>query len=80
MTWDDVFGVVSSQLAVVLPEVDAGQAHPDTSLAALGANSLDRMDIVMASQDVLGIEVPPAAFAEVGNLRQLVDLLHAHCE
>lgn len=76
MTWDEVFSLVRGQAAAVLSGADI---DPDASLADLGANSLDRMDIVVTSQDELGISVPAAAFAEVRNLRQLVDVLHAHC-
>lgn len=79
MTWDEVLQLVRDRAAAVLPETDPDRIHPDVSLADLGVSSLDRMDIVVASQDELGISVPAAAFAEVGNLRQLVDVLHAHC-
>lgn len=78
MTWDETFSVVRNQAAAVLPGTRADQIDPDASLSDLGANSLDRMDIVTMSQDELGIDVPAAAFADVRNLRQLVDVLHAH--
>lgn len=79
MTWDEVFSLVRGRAAAVLPEADIDHVDPDASLADLGVDSLDRMDIVVTSQDELGISVPAAAFAEVRNLRQLVDVLHAHC-
>jgi len=79
VTWDDVFSVVRGQVAEVLPDVSVADVHPDQSMAALGANSLDRMDVVVASQDRLGIQVAAAEFADVENLRGLVDVLHAHC-
>ncbi|HEX4831679.1 MAG TPA: phosphopantetheine-binding protein [Trebonia sp.] len=79
MTWDEVLSVVQDETATVLPGVTARQVTPDVTLSELGANSLDRMDIVVGSQDVLGVSVPAAAFADVGNVRQLVDVLHGHC-
>lgn len=78
-TWDEVFSVVREQAVKVLPGVGAEEVTPDVSLSDVGANSLDRMDIVVASQDTLGITVPAAAFADVGNVRQLVDVLHGYC-
>jgi acyl carrier protein len=71
--------LVRGRAAAVLPDTDIDRIDPDASLADLGVSSLDRMDIVVTSQDELGISVPAAAFAEVRNLRQLVDVLHAHC-
>jgi polyketide biosynthesis acyl carrier protein len=78
-TWDEVFSVVREEAARTLPGVGTEEVTPDVSLADIGANSLDRMDIVVASQDTLGITVPAAAFAAVGNVRQLVDVLHGYC-
>lgn len=79
MTWDEMLLLVRGRAAAVLPDTDIDRIDPDASLADLGVSSLDRMDIVVTSQDELGISVPAAAFAEVRNLRQLVDVLHAHC-
>lgn len=79
MTWDEVLSVVKGEAAGVLPGTSAELITPDVTLSELGANSLDRMDIVVASQDSLGIVVPAAAFADVGSVRQLVDVLHGHC-
>jgi polyketide biosynthesis acyl carrier protein len=79
MTWDEVFALVRGRAAAVMPGADIEHIDPDASLVDLGADSLDRLDIVVTSQDELGISVPAAAFAEVSNLRQLVDVLHAHC-
>lgn len=80
MTWDEVFSVVKGEAAEVLPGTSAELITPHVTLSELGANSLDRMDIVVASQDSLGISVPAAAFAEVSSVRQLVDVLHGHCD
>jgi polyketide biosynthesis acyl carrier protein len=79
MTRDDVLRLVRARAAAVLPDADLDRIDPDASLADLGASSLDRMDIVVASQEELGISVPAEAFAEVRNLGQLVEVLHAHC-
>lgn len=79
LSWEEVFSVVRSQVTTVLPGVRPGQVRPDISMTDLGANSLDRMDVVVASQDRLGIQVPAAEFAAIENVRQLVNVLHAHC-
>jgi polyketide biosynthesis acyl carrier protein len=79
MTWDEVFSIVRGEAVQVLPGTTAEDVTPDVSLSDLGANSLDRMDIVVASQGSLGVTVPAAAFADVSNVRQLVDVLHGYC-
>ncbi|HUY45954.1 MAG TPA: beta-ketoacyl synthase N-terminal-like domain-containing protein [Streptosporangiaceae bacterium] len=78
-TWDAVYAVVLGQLAQVLPDLRTEDLRPDQSMADLGASSIDRMDVVVASQSELGVRIPAAEFADVVNLRGLADVLHAHC-
>jgi hypothetical protein len=37
------------------------------------------MDVVVASQGELGIQVPASQFADVADIAGLVEVLHAHC-
>ncbi len=79
MTRNEVLSVVLGQLAKVLPDVRPGQVDPGRRMADLGASSLDRMDVVVASQGELGIQVPASEFADVADINGLVDVLCAHC-
>ncbi len=79
MTKDEVFAVVLRQVHDVLPDVGEAEIRPERSMRELGANSIDRMDVVAASMDELGIQVPVSEFAGVDNLSGLVDALHARC-
>ncbi|WP_368857878.1 phosphopantetheine-binding protein [Streptomyces sp. DH12] len=38
----------------------------------LGANSIDRMDVVIAAQEELGVKVPNSELTGAGDLRSLV--------
>lgn len=79
MTKDEVFAVVLRQVREVLPDVGEAEIRPERSMRELGANSIDRMDVVAGSMDELGIQVPVSDFAGVENLSGLVDALHARC-
>jgi polyketide biosynthesis acyl carrier protein len=79
VTWEEVFAIVRRQVGEVLPEVDTQKVSPDARMADLGANSLDRMDVVVTSQQALGLRISATEFADVANLRGLVDVLHKHC-
>jgi polyketide biosynthesis acyl carrier protein len=79
VTRDEVFSVVLGQLGKVLPDAQGGQVDQAKSMADLGASSLDRMDVVVASQAELGIAVPASQFADVSSIGGLVDVLYAHC-
>jgi polyketide biosynthesis acyl carrier protein len=42
----------------------------------LGANSIDRMDIVTQTMEDLAIKIPLVELAKVQNIQELVDLLY----
>jgi polyketide biosynthesis acyl carrier protein len=79
VTRDEVLSVVLGQLGKVLPDVPGSQIDQAKSMADLGASSLDRMDVVVASQAELGIAVPASQFAAISDIGGLVDVLYAHC-
>lgn len=74
---DDVFAALKEQLLAVAPELDPGAVVPGVSMAALGVDSLDRMDVVVATVEALGIEAPLNDFGRAADLGQLAELLRA---
>jgi polyketide biosynthesis acyl carrier protein len=77
-SWDDTLDVVRDQVVRTLPDVTPEDVGPDSVLADLGANSLDRMDIVTASQDELRLSIPISELGGLRSVRDVTDLLHAH--
>jgi polyketide biosynthesis acyl carrier protein len=77
MTTDEVFEVVRSSTAQIL-DVDTTAMTLDGTLGDLGANSVDRADIVTQSMVALNVRVPAREFREVTDIRSLVDVLCRH--
>jgi polyketide biosynthesis acyl carrier protein len=77
MTVEQVFDVVRTSTARVL-DVDTSVMTLDGTLSDLGANSVDRADIVTQSMFELRVKVPAREFKEVTDIRSLVDVLHSH--
>ncbi len=75
---EKIFSTVKSVAMEVLPFLSADDVTPEKSLKDLGANSIDRMDVVTQSMEALGIVVPMVEFGKVNNLRGLVDVLVKH--
>jgi len=71
----EIFEVVRRKTVEVLPDVAPSAVSLDGRLVDLGANSLDRVDIVTLTMDELGIVVPVTEFGGVNDLRSLVALL-----
>ncbi|MEU9129814.1 phosphopantetheine-binding protein [Kitasatospora sp. NPDC048540] len=78
MTTDEIFAVVRRNLLEVLPELTESQITLDHSMRDLGANSIDRMDVVIATQDDLGVRVPAETLTRANDLRSLVAVLSEH--
>ncbi|MEU2394183.1 MULTISPECIES: phosphopantetheine-binding protein [unclassified Streptomyces] len=78
MTPDEIFAVVRRNLIDVLPELTESQITLDHSMRELGANSIDRMDVVIATQDDLGVRVPAEQLTRANDLRSLVAVLSEH--
>ncbi|HEX7057818.1 MAG TPA: acyl carrier protein [Bacilli bacterium] len=76
MTKNEVFQIVKEQIVDILPDIDPQEIQMEQRLTDLGANSLDRADITIASLEALGIKIPLAEFGNVQNIEGLVNLLH----
>lgn len=76
MTQLDVFQTVKRVTLEVLPFLPPEGVSIEKNLKDLGANSIDRMEVVTRSMESLGIKVPLVEFGKVKNLEGLVDVLH----
>lgn len=75
MSKEQVFEVVKKVILEVLPEVDAAQISMEKNLRELGANSIDRMEVVTMSMEELELKIPLMSFAKVSDIQGLVEVL-----
>ena len=73
-----IWSAVKDVIAEILMDVDPAQIGPETQLRELGANSVDRMEVVTTSMERLSIRVPQTRFSQVRNVGDLVDVLAGH--
>ncbi|MFI1285107.1 phosphopantetheine-binding protein [Streptomyces sp. NPDC020858] len=78
MTPDEIFAVVRRNLIEVVPDLTESQITLDHTMRELGANSIDRMDVVITTQDDLGVRVPAEQLTRANDLRSLVAVLSEH--
>jgi polyketide biosynthesis acyl carrier protein len=75
MTRSEIFELVRRNLLGVLPELDPASVDEEKSMKDLGANSIDRADVVIQTMEQLGVKLQISELAEAKNLRGLVDIL-----
>jgi len=74
MEKENIFLVVKNVIAEVLPDVDPESVDIGQNLKALGANSIERTEIVVLLMEQLGIKLPLVSFGKVENIEGMVDV------
>lgn len=78
MTNAEIFETVKKNVLKVLPDLQPDDVTTEGTLTDLGANSVDRADVVTMSMEDLRLTVPVSEFQEVHDIRSLVDVLARH--
>jgi polyketide biosynthesis acyl carrier protein len=70
-----IFELVTRHAREVLPELKGHAFQPADRLADLGANSVDRAEIVTMTMESLGLRIPRVELFGATNIGELVDVL-----
>jgi len=76
MNREEVFNVVTDIICEVLPELEGHDFKYDDRLKDLGANSVDRAEIVAMSMESLELEIPLVELSKVKNIGELAEVLY----
>ncbi|KZE73102.1 MULTISPECIES: acyl carrier protein [Paenibacillus] len=74
---EEVFEIVKRCICEVLPELKDHPFHYEDRLVDLGADSVDRADIVMKTMEALSLNIPRVELSGVKNVGELTDALYA---
>jgi len=76
MVSHDVFEVIVGCIRDVLPELDRYEFRRGDSLRDLGANSIDRAEIITLVLESLRLQIPRVEAFGANTIGELADLLH----
>ena len=76
MTRDGIFNIIVQHSCEVIPELETHSFVETDRLADLGANSMDRADIIMMTLESLSLKIPLVELAKAKNLGELTALLY----
>jgi len=76
---DAVDLVVRETIAVVLPSIPPGTIDGSKHLRDLGADSVDRVEIILMLLDRLHIDEPMSSLSQLTSIDALVTFLHERC-
>ncbi len=76
MTKEQIMELTIDSIIRTLPRLLPDMITPDKCLKQLGANSIDRVDIMTMTADRLGIRIPMVELAGAKNIEALIELFH----
>lgn len=71
MSKDEILEIIIDKIVELLSDLDKDDIREGDSMKALGANSMDRFDIISDTMNETDIRVP---FVEFGNLKSIGDV------
>ena len=77
MNREQIFEIIASHAREVLPDLASHRFQSSDELKELGANSIDRSEIVMLTLESLKLQISLVEIAGAQNLGELAELLHA---
>lgn len=77
MNVQDIFNIIVGHTREIVPGLDDHAFQLSDSLRALGANSIDRSEIIMMTLESLSLRIPLIDLAKAENMGELAGLMHA---
>ena len=80
MEKEAIFDLVVTHTSEVIPALKSHSFKPEETLKELGANSLDRTDILDELMEALSLDVPRVELFGTRNIGELVELLYQYAQ
>jgi acyl carrier protein len=75
-TKDEILNLVKKHLMDNLEDLNEKDFDPTKSMKAMGANSLDIVEVVSCTMRDLKVKVPRSELSKLTNVQELVDMLY----
>lgn len=76
MNKEEIFEIITRHAREVIPGLKDHRFQANDALKDLGANSIDRSEIVMMTLESLSLNIPLIEIAGAGNIGELASILH----
>lgn len=76
MDKEKILDIIQEHTREVLPELEEHIFQPTERLTDLGANSVDRAEIIMMTLETLALTIPRVELSGARNMRELAEILY----
>lgn len=77
MNKEKILDTIMAQIREVIPALAEHPLTASDSFRALGANSVDRADIIMMTLEALSLQIPLFEMAKAENIGDIASIIHA---
>ena len=78
MKKDEILTLIKTNLIEIIPELEDEEIDIKETLVDLGANSIDRGELIALTLEALELEVSRIEFVSAQTIDELADLMHKH--
>lgn len=78
MNKNEVFEIIKENILEILPDVEESDITLENSLKTLGANSIDRMDIIVDTMNAMKVKVPMVEFGKANCIGDIITIICEH--
>ncbi|WP_217563170.1 acyl carrier protein [Paenibacillus sp. GbtcB18] len=72
----DIFDLIVKHTIEVIPELEGHEFAPSDKLSDLGANSIDRSEIITLTLETLSFKIPRIELAAAKNIGELAEVIY----
>ncbi|EGD47495.1 phosphopantetheine-binding protein [Ruminiclostridium papyrosolvens DSM 2782] len=76
MKKEEIFQLIICHSCEVIPELEGYEFKPSDRLVDLGANSVDRAEIITMTLESLSLQIPRVELFGANNIGELADVLY----
>ncbi len=76
MKKEDIFEIIVRNSCEVIPELEGHVFKPSDRLTDLGANSVDRAEIVAMTMEAISLQIPRVELFGAKNIGELAEVLY----
>ncbi|AHZ14672.1 MULTISPECIES: acyl carrier protein [Bacillus] len=77
MNRKEIFEVFKQNIYEVVPEIEGVKITIEDSLQDLGANSIDRAEIIMSTLESVKVSIPMVEFGKLKTIREIIEIIAA---
>lgn len=75
MTREELLNSMKDAISFTVPEIDSDSVTYEDSLKDLGANSVDRAEIIIMLMEDANVKLPMVSFGNAKNIGEIIDIV-----